>query len=286
MNHISSRMLSIDGLLDVLSHEAIVTSRYKDSVGVWTIGVGHTMSARKNVHPDFVYDANYLIDHEMGVIVDAEGTRANRIDELAAAQTMVTRTTDRFGLKPQFLAGDTVYGASRMLKWLIDQGIEPHVPVWDKSARPDGKFSRSDFRFDAERNVYICPGGHALTTTGNIDQGRTIYYRGIKKVCADCHLRSKCTSGSDARKITRDIDEDVRDQVRALADTRAFAHSARQRKKVEMAFAHLKRILKLGRLRLRGLSGARYEVTLAATAQNLRKLARYAPQPPPKPQPA
>ena len=249
-----------------------------DPLAVW--------AAKKNVRPNFVYDANYLIDHEAGIIVDTEGTRANRTDELAAAQTMVTRTADRFGLKPQFLAGDTAYGASRMLKWLIDQGIEPHVPVWDKSARPDGKFSRSDFRFDAERNVYICPGGHALTTTGNIDQGRTIYYRGIKKVCADCHLRSKCTSGSDARKITRDIDEDVRDRVRALAGTRAFVHSARQRKKVEMAFAHLKRILKLGRLRLRGLSGARYEVTLAATAQNLRKLARYAPQPPPKPQPA
>ena len=103
--------------------------------------------------------------------------------------------------------------------------------------------------------------------------------------CAGCSLRSQCTIGPDARKITRDIDEDIRDRVRALAVTKAFKHSARQRKKVEMAFAHLKRILKMDRLRPRGLSGARYEVLLAATAQNLRKLARYA-APPATPRPA
>ena len=83
------------------------------------------------------------------------------------------------------------------------------------------------------------------------------------------------------RKVTRDIDEEVRDRVRALADTEAFQQSRRERKKVEMLFAHMKRILKLDRLRLRGLSGARDEVLLVATAQNLRKLAKYLERPPP-----
>ena len=241
--------------------------------------------AKKNRRAIFAYDANYLIDNDCGVIVDAEGTRANRIEEIAVAQTMLARTADSFGLKPQWLAGDSVYGAGRMLKWLTDREIEPHVPVWDRSARSNGLFCRDDFRFDATRNVYVCPAGHELTTSGSIDQGRIVYYRGRKQVCARCSLRSQCTIGPDARKITRDIDEDIRDRVRALAGTKAFKHSARQRKKVEMAFAHLKRILKMDRLRLRGLSGARYEVLLAATAQNLRKLARYA-APPATPRPA
>jgi hypothetical protein len=83
------------------------------------------------------------------------------------------------------------------------------------------------------------------------------------------------------RKVTRDIDEEVRDRVRALADTEAFQQSRRERKKVEMLFAHMKRILKLDRLRLRGLSGARDEVLLVATAQNLRKLAKYVERSPP-----
>ncbi len=74
-------------------------------------------------------------------------------------------------LQPQRLAGDTAYGAARLLKWLMDRKIAPHVPVWDKSARTDGTFSRADFVFDRERNVYVCPAGKLLTHSGLIDQG-------------------------------------------------------------------------------------------------------------------
>ena len=70
------------------------------------------------------------------------------------------------------------------------------------------------------------------------------------------------------RRVPRDVNEEARDVARALAKTEAFAQSRRDRKKVEMLFAHLKRILRLGRLRLRGPSGAQFEFTLAAIAQN------------------
>ena len=115
--------------------------------------------ARKDTEAFFAYDANYLIDNEAGIIVDAEGTRANRIVEIAVTETMIERVKERFDLRPQRLAGDTVYGAARLLKWLVDRQIAPHIPVWDKSARSDGTLSRADFVFDRERNVYICPGG-------------------------------------------------------------------------------------------------------------------------------
>ena len=236
--------------------------------------------ARRSVDPFFAYDANYLIDNKVGIIVDAEGTRANRIAEIAVTQTMLERVGRRFDLRPKRLAGDTVYGAVRLLKWLVERKITPHVPVWDKSARPDGTFSRADFVFDRERNIYVCPGGSELTSTGNIDQGHIIYYRAAKNACSTCSLKPKCTTAV-ARKITRDLDEDVRDQVRALANTEAFRQSRRERKKVEMRFAHMKRILRLDRLRLRGLSGARDEVLLTATAQNLRRLAKLLCRPPP-----
>jgi transposase len=241
-----------------------------------------TWVGRKDIKPFFAYDANYLIDNKAGVIVDAEGTCANRSDEIAVTETMVERVERCFDLTPDRLAADTVYGNARTLKWLIDRGIEPHIPVWDKSARPDGKFSRADFTFDKQRNVYICPGGAKLTSTGNVDQGRIVYYKASKNDCSICRLKQKCTT-SVARKVTRDIDEDARDHVRSLGNTQAFQHSRRERKKVEMAFAHMKRILKLDRLRLRGLAGARDEVLLVATAQNLRKLARYVSRPPPIP---
>ena len=118
--------------------------------------------ARKNTDPFFAYDANYLIDNKAGIIVDAEGTRASRIAEIAITRTMLDRVGGRFDLRPQRLAGDTVYGAVRLLKWLVDRKITPHIPVWDKSTRSDGTFSRADFVFDRERNVYICPGGKLL----------------------------------------------------------------------------------------------------------------------------
>lgn len=76
------------------------------------------------------------------------------------------------------------------------------------------------------------------------------------------------------RRIMRSVHESSRDVARALASTPEYAQSRRDRKKVEMLFAHLKRILKLDRLRLRGLSGARDEFLLAATTQNLRRMAR------------
>ncbi len=96
-----------------------------------------TWVARPGMDPFFAYDANYLIDNKVGIIIDAVGTRANRSVEIAVTQTMVDRVERRFDLRPQRLAGDTAYGAVRLLKWLVDRKITPHVPVWDKSARPD-----------------------------------------------------------------------------------------------------------------------------------------------------
>jgi IS5 family transposase len=98
--------------------------------------------------------------------------------------------------------------------------------------------------------------------------------------CARCGLKPRCTT-APARKVSRDIDEDIREHVRSLANTEAFQQSRRERKKVEMRFAHMKRILRLDRLRLRGLSGAKDEVLLTATAQNLRRLAKLLCRVPP-----
>jgi transposase len=237
--------------------------------------------ARKNTDPFFAYDANYLIDNKAGIIVDAEGTRANRIVEIAITRTMLDRVGRRFQLRPQRLAADTAYGAVRLLKWLVDREIAPHIPVWDKSGRSDGTLSRADFVFDRERNVYICPGGKLLHTTGTIYEGTTLRYRAAKSDCDGCALKMQCSPNTPMRQIPRDLHEDARDVARALAKTEAYEQSRRERKKVEMRFAHMKRIFKLDRLRLRGLSGAKDEVLLTATAQNLRRLVKFVCRSPP-----
>ncbi len=239
--------------------------------------------ARKNSDAFFAYDANYLIDNKVGIIVDAEGTRANRRAEIAIAGTMIERVNERFDLRPQRLAGDTAYGAVRMLKWLVDRQILPHIPVWDKSTRTDGTFSRADFVFDQSRNVYICPGGKLLHTTGTLIEGSALRYRASKRDCDVCTLKMQCCPHTPMRQVPRDLHEDARDVARSLAKTEAFERSRRERKKVEVRFAHMKRILRLDRLRLRGLSGAKDEVLLTATAQNLRRLVKSLCRPPPSP---
>jgi hypothetical protein len=98
--------------------------------------------------------------------------------------------------------------------------------------------------------------------------------------CRDCALKSRCCPNSPSRKITRHIYEAARHVARAIAKTPAYEQTRRDRKKVEMLFAHLKRILRLGRLRLRGPAGAQFEFTLAAIAQNLRRIAKLAFHPP------
>jgi hypothetical protein len=161
------------------------------------------------------------------------------------------------------------------------KGIAPHIPVWDRSKREDGTFSREDFAFYKEGNVYICPAFKTLTTTGKIMNDDMLFYRASTRDCAACAFKARCCPKEPSRKILRSIYEEARDVPRALAKTKAFEQSCRERKRVEMLFAHLKRILRLGRLRLRGPRGAQFEFTLAAIAQNLRRLGKLVARPPP-----
>jgi hypothetical protein len=129
-------------------------------------------------HAFFAYADNYLIDLKAAVILDVEATRAIRQAEVGAARTMIERTADRFGLKPKRLAADSAYGSAPSLEWLVTtMGIAPHIPVWDKSRRANGTFSRSDFRFDEARNIYVCPAAKTLTTRGTIVSDDQVLYR-------------------------------------------------------------------------------------------------------------
>ena len=237
----------------------------------------------------FAYCTNYLIDLKHAVIMDVEATTAVRQAEVTAQRTMIDRTQERFGIWPERLAGDTGYGSAENLAWLVhEKGIEPHIPVFDKD-RNDGSFNRDDFTYDHADDSYTCPGGKQLRRYWQ--EGRAakakppvdgLYrYRARKTDCDGCDLRQQCRPGEAGRKLLRSIHEGARDLARDLSLTDAYLTSRRERKKVEMLFAHLKRILKLDRLRLRGPNGARDEFHLAATAQNLRKLAKLIPLPQP-----
>ena len=244
-----------------------------DPCSAWT--------AKANKRVQFGYGLNYLIDIENAVIVDVEATPARTYDEVAATKTMIERTQTRMALKPKRLVADTAYGTGKFLGWLIGTGITPHIPVWDMSQRDDGTFSRADFTFDKERNVYVCPAGKLLTTTGSVGTDHVLRYLALKRDCEPCPLKPQCCPKTPSRKVPRDINEAARDHARALMGTFEFAKSRDERKKVEMRFAHLKTHHRFERMRLRGLSGARDEFHLAAIVQNLKTLANCHWRPPP-----
>jgi transposase len=237
----------------------------------------------------FAYSTNYLIDLKCAVILDVEATTAVRQAEVEAQHRMLDRVSERFDLWPERLVADAGYGSAENLALLVhERGIEPHIPVFDKSARTDGSFSRSDFVYDHKRDLYVCPGGKELrrsnrnfaTPRSGVDHDGFIRYRATQHDCGGCALQPRCCPGQLARKVPRSIHEGARDMARDLALTDAYATSRRERKKIEMLFAHLKRILRLDRLRLRGPNGAKDEFLLAATAQNLRRLAKLNPATP------
>jgi hypothetical protein len=238
----------------------------------------------------FAYSTNYLIDTAHGIILDVEATPAHRSAEVESTKVMIDRVEECFELKPERLIADTAYGTAPMLGWMVEEkAIEPHVPVWDKTERKDGTFQREDFQWDGAADEYRCPAGNALRRNWrpfknprtHITKADTIIYRSSEHDCATCPMKANCCPNMAFRKIVRSIHETARDVARRIATTPAYQRSRHERKKVEMLFAHLKSIIRLDRLRLRGLTGATDEFTLAATVQNLRRMAKMIAQGPP-----
>lgn len=265
--------------LDAIDQEGAPRKKISltDPTARWTAAVGGR--AR------FTWSTNYLLDIETSVIVDVEATQAYRKSEVDAAKAMIDRTEERFGLKPERLLGDGAYGSAELLGWMVDdKKIAPHVTLLETPGRPTKSFTQKEFTYDKAKDVFTCPNGKELrqfwrkykTPHSGITKDKKRLYRSRNTDCSACALKDQCCPTSPFKKVGRSIYEHARDEVRRLRETPEYEQSKHDRKKVEMAFAHLKRILGFRRLRLRGPTGARDEFLLAATVQNLRKLTRYA----------
>ena len=231
----------------------------------------------------FAYANNYLVDVKFGVIVDVEASRAIRQAEAGAAKTMIEpyRGTLRSEARTSCRGHSLWIGRDAPLDRGREEDHSAHSRHRQVQARgwliePGGLHVRQ-----GSQCLCVPSRASSLHTTGRIHDGETVLYRARTHDCGPCPLKPKCCPKAPERKIPRSIYEGARDAARALADTEAFEQSRRDRKRVEMLFAHLKRILRLGRLRLRGPRGAQDEFTLAAIAQNLRRLAKLVARPPP-----
>ncbi len=203
---------------------------------------------------------------------------------------MIERVEERFEIMPDRLVGDTNYGSAAMLGWLVDEKkIAPHTHVADKSERDDGTLSRSDFQWDEQANEYRCPEGKALRSDwrtfkkprDRITKADTILYHSSKPDCATCPNKSRCCPNTPVRKIARSIHEKARDIARAIGQNGCLQGIMQTTKEGGDAVCASEAHPENGQLRLRGFSGAQDEFLLAATAQNLRRMAKWlAPEAP------
>lgn len=221
----------------------------------------------------FAYETNLLVDTAYGIIVDVDATPARLSQEIVAAKTMLERARHVFGFAPSCLGADKSYGTGPFLTWLLARGMDPYIPVLDRTAQTDGMFTRASFTYVEDQDAYCCPSGHTLRPAAlDVSTGMKKYLARAAD-CRACPLKPQCTTGK-ARGVSVSIHEPARQAAKALADTDDYKESYRRRLKVEMLFAHLKQQLGIRRLRLRGLQGAAEQFYLAAAVQNLRRLAR------------
>ena len=144
--------------------------------------------------------------------MDVEATTAIRQAEVGAAKTMLDRTAEQFDVTPSRLVADGGYGSAEMVGWLVDErGIEPHVKLMESNPSARTELSpRSDFAFDPERNLYVCPGGQRAEENiaarspcrarASRSDRRAIRYRAAQHDCDACMLKPKCCPNMLARK--------------------------------------------------------------------------------------
>jgi transposase len=241
-----------------------------DPDAVWAKKVGPAKMA---------YFDNYLIDTRSRVILGVEATPALFRQETVAARKMVNQI-HKLGLRPETLAADKAYGSGEFLAWLLDRGVQPHIPVIDRRHQTGGLFTRDQFRYEPAENVYYCPEGKALAYRGRRRESHGYVYRSTKAQCEGCPQKRRCTAGSYRRLFVHE-QEPVRRAMRGLVGTPAYQRSRRARYKIEALFAELKQRMRLGRVRLRRLWNVSEQFLLAATAQNLKRLVRFLAQRPP-----
>jgi transposase len=245
-----------------------------DPDAIWTTKGGGTAV--------MAYYDNYLIDTASRVILDVEATPALFHQETVAARRMVERV-EKLGVRAESVGADKAYGSGEFLNWLLQRGVQPHIPVIDRRHQTDGHFTHDQFRHEPGEDVYYCPQNKPLRYRGLQRANQAYSYCSNKAQCQACPQKKLCTPGP-YRKLSVNWYEPARQVVQALAGTPAYERSRRARYRIEALFAELKQRMRLARVRLRRLWNVGEQFLMAATAQNIKRLVRFLAQSPPTPQ--
>jgi hypothetical protein len=181
----------------------------------------------------------------------------------------------RWKLRLRHVTGDTTYGTAENIVAVEDQGIHAYVPLSDFGKRTEF-FGQSEFRYDADRDVYLCPTGHELHLVLADSTDQFSRYRARGSICNACPLKAKCTTSSTGRRLSRHIAGPYLERVRSYHRTPAYQKAMRKRSVwVEPLFAEAKQWHGLTRFRLRRLWKVNCEALMTASGQNIKRLLQH-----------
>jgi len=165
-----------------VSHAEMVSTTDPDAI-LTTKGGGSAMMA---------YYDNYLMDTSSRVILGVEATPALFHQETVAARKMVERV-QRLGLQRENLGADKAYGSGEFLAWLLERGVQPHIPVIDRRQQTEGRFTRDQFGYESAEDVYYCPEGNPLPYRGLQRSSQGYAYCATAAHCQGCPQKKLCT---------------------------------------------------------------------------------------------
>ncbi len=218
------------------------------------------------------YQTHYVVDGGKSRIILNVLVAPAEVMENQPMLDLLWRTRFRWKLRPRQVTGDAKYGTEDNIVGIEDQHIRAYVALPDIDHRTEF-FSADRFRYEAERDVYICPTGKELHFFPSQSTDRQRRYRARAKDCNHCPLKTQCTTSKQGRSLCRSVHEDYLDRVRAYHTTEAYKKAYRKRCVwVEPLFAEAKDWHGMRRFRLRLLWRVNCEALLIASGQNLKRL--------------
>jgi hypothetical protein len=228
------------------------------------------------------YQTHYVVDGgKARVILDVLVAPAE-VNEGLTMIEMLFRSCFRWRLKPRSVTADAAYGTRKNITAIEEAGIRAYVALPEQGVRT-GLFTIEDFVYDAQRDTYTCPTGETLHPLGRDYKRGYVKYGADPSSCAGCPLKSRCTNSQTGRWLSRGLEEEYLERVRAHRHTEPYRKALRKRAVwVEPLFAEAKEWHGFGRFRLRGLEKVNAEALMSASGQNVKRLVAFGPRRPKK----
>jgi hypothetical protein len=222
------------------------------------------------------YQAHYVVDGGKGRVILNVLVTSSEVTENRPMLDLLWSTAFRWHIRPRRVTGDAKYGTRWNVTALEKAGIRAYVAIPNFDFHDTGLFGAAHFRYDPQKDAYVCPAEEHLHRHARTRGDRGTRYRTKAQACNACELKKRCTASEQGRTIYRRPDEGYYERVRVYRGSYPYEKALRKRRVwVEPLFAEAKDWHGMRRFRLRRLKKVNAEALLIAVGQNIKRLLTY-----------